>query len=50
MEMRNTPAYKQNMAEYDRLRKELQQYVVINPARPGDPDVPHGYVWLFRRK
>jgi hypothetical protein len=49
-EMRNSPAYKRHMEEYERLQKEMQQYVEANTSRPGSPDVPHGYVWLFRRK
>jgi hypothetical protein len=49
-EMRNSPVYKEHMAEYERLQKELQQYVEADTSRRGSPDVPHGYVWLFRRK
>jgi hypothetical protein len=49
-EMRESPTYKDQYAEYERLQKELQKYVMSDQsARPG-PDVAHGYVWLFRRK
>ena len=49
-EMRQSPAYKQNMTEYERLQKDMMQYVDAQGSRQGGPDVPHGYVWLFRRK
>jgi hypothetical protein len=49
-EMRNSPAYKEHSDQYDRLQKDLQQYVDVDKSRQGSPDVPHGYVWLFRRK
>ncbi len=49
-EMRAAPVYKKDMAEYERLQTALQQYVDRGtPMRQG-PDVPHGYVWLYRRK
>jgi hypothetical protein len=49
-EMRDSPAYKERMAEYEKLQEELQQYVEAGTDRRGDPDVPHGYVWLFQRR
>jgi hypothetical protein len=49
-EMRESPAYKERMAEYERSQKELQKYVVAGDSRQSGPEVPHGYVWLFRRK
>jgi len=49
-EMRDAPAYKKQRAEYEKLEKELQNYVEGNAQRPGSPDVAHGFVWLFRRK
>ena len=50
--MRESPAYKQRNAEYERLEDQLKQY--IDRSAPGnhlgnDPAVSHGYVWLFRR-
>jgi hypothetical protein len=49
-EMRASPAYKKHMAEYERLQKEVQQYVHAGTGGLGGPAVAHGYVWLFRRK
>jgi hypothetical protein len=50
-EMHDSPAYKEKMAEYERLQKDVRKYVVARDATPGGgPEVPHGYVWLFRRK
>jgi hypothetical protein len=49
-EMRSSPPYKDHMADYNRLQKDLQKYVVATESRPGIPDAAHGYVWLFRRK
>jgi hypothetical protein len=49
-EMSDSPTYKQHMAEYERLQKDLQNYVEAGTSRPGSPDTAHGYVWLFRRK
>jgi hypothetical protein len=51
--MKDSPAYKARMAEYERLQKEGLVY--IDRAAAGkrlgsDPAVAHGYVWLFRRK
>jgi hypothetical protein len=49
--MRNSAEYKKYQAEYERLQKEQQKYVEGGQGRLGeDPAVPHGYVWLFRRK
>jgi hypothetical protein len=51
MEMRESPAYKKHQAEYDTAQKDMQRYVEqAESARGGGPDVPHGFVWLFRRK
>jgi hypothetical protein len=50
-EMRESPAYKKHQAEYDTARKETQSYVErAEGTRGGGPDVPYGFVWLFRRK
>jgi hypothetical protein len=49
-EMRASPAYKQHMAEYEQLQKDIEQFVDAGPRVPGGPAVAHGYVWLFRRK
>ena len=51
--MKDSPAYKRHMAEYERLQKECLDYIDRSAAgqRLGsDPAVAHGYVWLFRRK
>jgi len=51
MEMRESPAYKKDQAEYDNAQKDLQRYVErAEGTRGRGPDVPHGFVWLFRRK
>lgn len=39
---------KKRDAEYETLQKELQKYTERRRDSK-DPDVPHGYVWLFRR-
>src|SRR5262249_6004470 len=46
----DSPAYKQHLAEYERLQKELQQYVEADASGRGSPGVPHGDGWLIRRK
>jgi hypothetical protein len=51
--MRDAPDYKRRMDEYQRLQKEILNYV--DRSAPGkrlgtDPAVSHGYVWLYRRK
>ncbi|HEV3162747.1 MAG TPA: VCBS repeat-containing protein [Isosphaeraceae bacterium] len=51
--MSDSPDYQRNMAEYQRLQKEVLEYVNSSTAgkQPGaDPAVAHGYVWLFRRR
>lgn len=48
--MKDAPDYKKHRAEYDRLQKELQQYIAGKSERGSGPDQAHGYVWLFRRK
>lgn len=49
-EMRDSPSYKKQMGEYERLEKELKKYVEGEARGGRGPDVPHGYVWLFQRK
>lgn len=49
-EMRDSKEYKRNMTEYEKLQKDLVKYVDVGASKRKDPDVPHGYVWLFRRK
>jgi hypothetical protein len=49
-EMKESPAYKKSNDEYKSLEKDLQAFVEKGDARRGDPAVPHGYVWLYRRK
>jgi hypothetical protein len=49
-EMRDTPAYKRDMAEYERLQKDMRKYVDTGASKRASPDVAHGYVWLLRRK
>jgi hypothetical protein len=50
-EMSGSPAYKKHQAEYDSAQKDMQRYVErAEGTRGGGPDVPHGFVWLFRRK
>jgi len=49
-ERRDSPEYKRLNAEYERLEKDLLKYVDRGASKRNDPDVPHGYVWLFRRK
>lgn len=49
-EMRDSPEYRQHNAEYKRLQKDLLNYVDVGASKQSGPDVPHGYVWLFRRK
>jgi hypothetical protein len=50
-EMRTSDAYKKQMSDYESLQKDLLQFVDRRGATMRDsPDVPHGYVWLFRRK
>jgi hypothetical protein len=52
-ELQESPPYKKHMAEYERLQRDLLKYVdrtrTSRIDRP-DPDVPHGFVWFFRRK
>ncbi len=50
LERRESPDYKRNMAESIRLDKDLLKYVDTGESKRNTPDVPHGYVWLFRRK
>jgi len=49
-EMRASPEYKRHNDEYERLQKDLLKYVDTGESKRNTPDVPHGYVWLFRRK
>jgi hypothetical protein len=51
--VRESLAYKDRMEEYDRLQKQVLEFVEKGAAgtRPAnDPAIPHGYVWLFRRR
>jgi hypothetical protein len=52
-EMRNSPDYKMLNDEYERTKKELEAFVQKDKGKsvgPLGPEVPHGYVWLYRRK
>jgi hypothetical protein len=50
-EMKEAPAYKKCYADYQRLEKELLVFVEKwDLKRLGDPAMPHGYVWFYRRK
>jgi hypothetical protein len=49
-EMRTSPEYKRHNDEYERLQKDLLKHVDVGASKRDTPDVPHGYVWLFRRK
>jgi hypothetical protein len=48
-EMQESPAYKKLNEEYNQLEKDLKVFVDKGKSERGDPDVPHGFVWLFRR-
>lgn len=48
--MRESPAYKKNMAEHERLKKEIVKYVEADESGIDAPAKAHGFVWLFRRK
>ena len=48
--MRDSPAYKKTYEEYERLDKEMKTFVDKRESQRDSPDVPHGYVWLFRQK
>jgi hypothetical protein len=51
--LRESPAYKQHTEEYERLQKEILNYVsppANGQSLAGDPAACHGYVWLFQRK
>lgn len=50
LERRESPNYKRNMAKSIQLDKDLLKYVDTGESKRNTPDVPHGYVWLFRRK
>ena len=49
-EFRNSPEHKKQTADYDQARELLKKYVEAGSTGDADPDVAHGYVWLFRRK
>ncbi len=49
-EMRDSPENKKRQAESKQLDKDLRKYVTTDRSRKEDADVPHGFVWLFRRK
>lgn len=46
-EMKESDAYTVLLAKYKQSEKEVQEYVVSDR---GNAVVPHGYVWLYRRK
>ena len=48
--MNESAEHKAKSAEHERLEKELQKFVEPAEKPRSGPDVPHGYVWLFRRK
>jgi hypothetical protein len=49
-DMREAPDFKRLNGDFERARKEMQRFVDKGKSQRGDPDVPHGYVWLFRQK
>jgi hypothetical protein len=49
-DMKESPEYKKLRAEYDRAEKDLEAFVVKGKRQSPDASIPHGYVWLFRRK
>jgi hypothetical protein len=49
-ELKQSPAHKKLQADYERLEDGLKAFVENQGSRGGDADVPHGYVWCFRRK
>jgi len=51
--MKESPGYKQHMAEYEQLQTKGLEYVergTTGKRLGDDPAVAYGYVWLFRRK
>jgi len=48
-EMKASPTYKKCNDDYKQLKKDLLKYVDSDGARQDGPEVPHGYVWLFRQ-
>lgn len=49
-EMRSSPEFKKYQEESDRLGQQMLKFVDRSLVKQGGPDVPHGFVWLFRRK
>jgi hypothetical protein len=50
-EMQDSAAYKAKREEYERVQRLLPKFVAgPHNTRGRGPDVPHGYVWLFKRK
>jgi hypothetical protein len=49
-EMRESPIYKKQMAEYEQARQDLKKFVDAASTGADAPAVAHGYIWLFRRK
>jgi hypothetical protein len=49
-EMKESPVYKRLNDDYQHLEKDLKAFVDKGQSQRDSPDVPHGYVWLFRRK
>lgn len=50
-EVQESPTYKAKREEYEIVQRALPKFVErADKTRRSSPDVPHGYVWLFRRK
>jgi hypothetical protein len=49
-EMRESTAYQQVHAKYERTQIALKAFVEHRESSGDDADVPHGYVWYYRRR
>ena len=49
-EMRESAAYQQLHANYERTQVALKAFVESRDSGDDDAEVPHGYVWYFRRR
>jgi hypothetical protein len=50
-EMKDSPAYKDKREAYEKIQRALPKFIDRpKDTRGSGPDVPHGYVWLFRQK
>jgi FG-GAP-like repeat len=50
-ELQDSAAYKAKREAYEKVQRALPKFVDRpDKTRGGGPDVPHGFVWLFRRK